>query len=139
MGTHEQVIVDYFGRDIEVDKGIEDLLKMIWDNGYRTYNSCKDNNGDIWIEFANSEQFQQMIQLSHTFDNNVNGNGFTKDTLRQFFEREYIKITIYVNDDGYVNGNDEYVSGQNINLSISLRFPKEFKKEFMMLWKETFD
>ena len=49
---HEQVWVRPFwlDKDIEVDKGISDVLQAFWALGIATSNSCEDNFGKIWVE-----------------------------------------------------------------------------------------
>ena len=49
---HEQVWVRPFwlDEDIEVDKGISDVLKAFWALGVATSNSCQDNFGKVWVD-----------------------------------------------------------------------------------------
>lgn len=128
---HPQVKVNYFGYEEEVDEEIADLLQLIWSCGYKTYNSCQDNNNSkIWIQFSNMYQFQKLVQTAHTYHLKVNGDGWITDTLKDFFENEDMEINI--DDDGHLDEEeDEYFSGPNIELLVSIRFPKERKEEFM--------
>ena len=49
---HEQVWVRPFwlDEDIQVDKGISDVLQAFWALGIATSNSCEDNFGKIWVQ-----------------------------------------------------------------------------------------
>ncbi len=39
-------------KHIGVDENIAQLLRVLWNAGYITANSCEDNQGKIWIQFA---------------------------------------------------------------------------------------
>ena len=137
MTNHPQVTVDYFGYPIKVDEGMVELLQLIWKAGYETNNSCQDNHGNIWIAFDNVYQFHKMVQMAHDYDLKVNDEVWTTDTLKNFLD-ENVKTVINIGDDGHVE-DDEYFPGPNIELHVSIRFPKEKKEEFIRLWRETFN
>ena len=40
----------WLNQDIQVDKGISDVLQAFWALGIITVNSCEDNFGKIWVE-----------------------------------------------------------------------------------------
>jgi hypothetical protein len=79
---HPQVEVLYNSRLITVDKGIVELLRLIWNEGYNTYNSCQDNNGIIWIQLSSVEEFRDILQKAHTYDLKINGDVFIQDMLK---------------------------------------------------------
>lgn len=138
MSKHKQVTVKYLNDfdEIEVDEGMVEILKMIWDQCYDTINSCEDNFGKIWIQFHYMEDFQVLVQVAHTFSI----KNKKKPYLIDFLE-DHCDIRINIWDDGYLIGeddNEEYITGKNTLLTPSIRFKKELKDEFIKLWKQTF-
>ena len=67
---HEQVWVRPFWRDddIQVDKGISDVLQAFWKLGVVTVNSCEDNFGKIWVQCLSCTYrmfIQQVFDPAH--------------------------------------------------------------------------
>lgn len=55
---HEQVLIE--GK--YVDKGIANLLKLIWSKGIKTVNSCEENKpGIIWIQFQSINDLNKFL------------------------------------------------------------------------------
>lgn len=60
------------GHSVDIDAGIADLIKVLWDKGWETCNSCEDNfrfslkqgcDGHyVWIEFINPSPALNFIQ-----------------------------------------------------------------------------
>lgn len=125
------------GLIVDIDEGIVDLIQMIWRCGFSTFNSCEDNNGNIWVEFASMDEFTRLCQTAHTF-NLEHGVKYEYETLSNFLISDCI-CTVNILDDGYVTKNNvEYISGKNVFLSVSVRFGKIDKNQFIRLWKETY-
>lgn len=66
--NHEQIEVDYFGRTIEVDKGIADLLQLIWSHNIRTYMSCENvsephESETVWICFLSLRYCNSFLEI----------------------------------------------------------------------------
>lgn len=138
MPNHKTVeLMNPTYKDIcDIDEGIIDLISVIWRVGYSTYNSCEDNNGEIWIEF-DLEEFKSLCQIAHTF-NLDHGDKYEYDTLSNFMINDCDK-TINILDDGYViEEKNEYLPGRNTWFTASIRFDKSQKDKFIKLWKQTF-
>lgn len=116
---------------IEVDEGIATLLKVIWDFGIKTCNSCQENKpGTIWIEFISTEDVEAfltrvMLGLDPVnspdaddwlYSRIMGANGGWQYTAHPHDAREYID-----EEKGTVELNASEPCG--IALSISIRFP----------------
>jgi hypothetical protein len=66
--THEQKKIHnkFFGTDIEVDAGISDVIKALWDNDINTIMSCEESV-PTWmsITFELSE-FEKLLKLGNS-------------------------------------------------------------------------
>jgi hypothetical protein len=58
---HRQVRVELHGELIDVDEEIAPLLKRIWDLGIETLNSCQEQDGRTWIEFASVNDIKDFL------------------------------------------------------------------------------
>lgn len=69
---HKQVTVNCFGNQIEVDKGISELLKLIWNCEIRTCLSCENNNPfdnkDTLIEDLKSLDSKSLTGFIEDYD-----------------------------------------------------------------------
>ena len=144
MTNHKQVKVYYFGYDeeIEVDEDIADLLQLIWKQGYRTIMSCQNNFNYIWIHFSYLKEFKSLYRTAYNFHLNK-GKKYNNITLYSFLEKTFCNIKLQIDDDGYLINedkfNEEYISGSNIEFSVSVRFDIGLKDLFIQLWKQTFE
>ena len=50
-----------------MDTGIVNLLKLVWQEGFETSNSCQDARGKVWIQFTHLKDFQQIVNDAATF------------------------------------------------------------------------
>jgi hypothetical protein len=51
---------------VPIDEGIAQLIRLLWDLDLDTTNSCQDNNGRVWVEFAtpyDAEEFLNRIAI----------------------------------------------------------------------------
>ena len=127
---HKQVSVDYFGDIIEVDEGIVDLLQMIWKSGFDTLLSCEDNiDNCIWINFELSD-FKRIMKSAYSMKR--------EGGIYDFVQEKSHSIYFHFHDDGCTDETDNWIQGDNLYFDVSLRFNKDLKNEFMVLWKETF-
>jgi hypothetical protein len=59
---HPTVDID----DTPIDEDIAPLIQLLWDLDLDTTNSCQDNNGRVWVEFAtpyDAEEFLNRIAV----------------------------------------------------------------------------
>lgn len=126
MAEHEQAIVTYYGREIEVDVGMVRILQLIWSQNVRTYNSCQDNNGKIWIEMELSD-FKRIITRSKHLNHQLYDFIHDDADYQLDFDDVYYDETV-----------DDSVIGPYITWTVSLRFDKEDEEKFIELWIETF-
>ena len=131
MPKHRQVLVDapFFCDPISVDAGLASTLEMVWKEGYITYNSCEDNFGELWIEF-DMNSFHRLVQRAH--DSYKDADSYTEN-LGEFLETSCETRTTW-NDDGYPNDEDEWISGETIELYISVRFDRGLLDTFTRLF-----
>lgn len=117
---HKQVSVkDNRGYTVEVDEGMVDILKLFWDRDFDTVMSCEDNNGTIWINFWLSA-FKEFARAAIYCQD---------DSLYNFLIYK-CDTTILFDDE-----NDE----ERVEFSVSVRFDKELRDEFMQCWARSFD
>ena len=116
---------------IDVDEGIANLLKAIWNYGIKTCNSCQENKpGTIWIEFISTEDVEAFLTRVISGLDPVNSpdaddwlysrimgaNGGWQYTAHPHDAREYID-----EEKGIMELSASEPCG--IALSISIRFP----------------
>ncbi|CAN5656289.1 hypothetical protein BH23THE1_BH23THE1_32100 [soil metagenome] len=121
MERHPQVDVVCFDQNIKVDAGIANLLKLIWKEGVRTYNSCQDNLGKIYIEM-DLDDFKSIVEIS-------------KHQNRDFFNfmEGYCQCNVHFTD----TMDDSHIQ-PDIVWTASIKFDKDLKDEFIKLWISTF-
>jgi hypothetical protein len=64
--NHKQVSIYYLGYDqmIDVDAEMAPLLRVLWDKGIMTCNSCQEiEPGIMWIEFYSAEDVEAFVTL----------------------------------------------------------------------------
>ena len=140
---HEQVEIFVFDSGIEykidVDKGMEDIIKNCFHWDFPTNNSCIDNNGFIWISFNSFQDVSQMMQITLANNTLVNGGGWKRESLFSFL-MENGKFEILFDENVVFSPNDEdsVIGDGSLDSSISLRFPKENFLIFKKLFFEVF-
>lgn len=123
---HKQVKVMHpkYG-PIEVDEGIAELLKCLWQLNIATSNSCQENqNGIMWIDFDSSRDVE--IFLNSLFYNIENRKGKLKMLHENVIGVEnYWNYSVCLMDMNEDFENDCAVTTWPVNydVSISLRFP----------------
>jgi hypothetical protein len=137
---HKQVEADYMGYSILVDDKVLPLLRILWDNDIKTYNSCQDNNGTIWIEFKHISDLQSIIRKAFLKNHIINLGSDKIDEWRLYeFFIEMCDIRMNVDDNGFLDrDNNEWIEGDDINFSTSLRFNKEYLTAFIKSLKKVF-
>ena len=134
---HKQVTVHIDNEfNFEVDEGLKDIITALWRDGCVTSNSCIDNNGSVWIEFPFYGAFELFAQSALFYDNDINGEGFTKFTLWNFIV-EYCEKSTVVHEDGYVS-DDTFFGNGLVEISFGIRFDKKLLEEFKELFFEVF-
>ena len=119
---HKQAPITYDGEVIfSVDKKLQKLIQHFVDNSIETINSCEDDIvGTCWIEF----ELRDWI-------------GITESAFREephhFYEFivETCDVTLHSQDDGSLDEKEnEWIEGENLMWSASVRFPKELLPTF---------
>jgi hypothetical protein len=139
MFNHKQISVFYpaYRRTIEVDAGIAPLLFVLWDAEILTCNSCEENEpGIIWIEFYSASDTEKLLlsiikALGEQIHSHPEANDwFCYRILGQNGNR--LKPWIYAAHPNIypTRCNQRKIYSKNlaackIELSVSLRFPKE--------------
>ena len=68
------------GKKIYCDEGIVDLIKELWENKYKTYNSCQgDKDSDPYVMVDMPKSFKRYMQLLLI--------------IRKYWENDYIAIS----------------------------------------------
>lgn len=136
MPKHNQIeITIYEDYIIEVDEGLEEIIENFFHWDIPTISSCVDNNGSIWIAFPNYHDWEKFLQLALKRSNESISE--ENHDLWSFIQ-EYGQISLpfqeaVVNDPNH-EGN---VIGLGVvDISVSLRFPKELLNDFKELFFE---
>src|SRR5688500_168585 len=62
---HTQVLVEWQGRQAEVDEGIAPLVLACWQKGIDTVMSCQDDRpGVVWVMFPSSDDAKRFLDLT---------------------------------------------------------------------------
>ncbi len=113
-----------------VDEGVLDIIKLFWDQGCHTINSCQNNFGKVWIEI-DLESFKKLL-LKMQYSN--------KNELSDYFLlRCENKIQWDPDTEYFYKKEDECHILDGNFFSVSIRFPIEDKEKFIRMWKDTFD
>jgi hypothetical protein len=82
---HKQVIRNRLGNDVLVDEGLADLLQLMWNLGFNTWNSCQENRpGIAWIEFISTGDCTNFLNLI---------DHYSQDDSIPFAETLYGRVT----------------------------------------------
>ena len=128
---HPQVKVNWYGSKIEVDAGIVDLLKLVWQEGFETSNSCQDNDGKVWIQFTHLRDYKQLVRDAAKYGRD----------LYDFLVQSSKNLNVAFRDDDDQEESDEereIIRRRPLVWSVGLRFPKEERAIFARLWKSTY-
>lgn len=127
----------FFDEIVEIDAAIAPLIKWIWNAGITTLNSCEDNSGYVWVQFLsadNAERFLNIVADKAGQAGNrllrsrvVNSYDFSPADCRLFESRYDVP-----KDSWLVSVcSDWSEESEEIELSISVRFPREHLCEVM--------
>jgi hypothetical protein len=125
-------VTDPHGFRIEVDLEIVPLIRRLWTMGLETENSCQDNFGYVWVEFASAS-------FAETFLTAIAKNGDAE--LRYIAknacaldpnDRERLTTQYRTWEDSWLIhavtwGDDD----SEVSISISIRFPREHLSRVM--------
>ncbi|MCJ7444764.1 MAG: transposase [Methanotrichaceae archaeon] len=139
MYDHKQKEVFYPGHHefIEVDTIIAPLLQAIWNAGVRTCNSCEENEpGIIWIEFYSIEDLEKFLKIIIlSLGNEINDHpeandwfcyrvlGYCGERLKPWHYDAHPNIIPKRPNQKKIYSRN--IFSCNIEISVSLRFPKE--------------
>jgi hypothetical protein len=147
MFDHKQISVFYpaYKKMIEVDAGIAPLLLVLWDAEILTCNSCEENEpGIIWIEFYSTSDAEKLLlsiikELGERIHSHPEANdwfcyrilGQEGITLRPW--RYDAHPNVYPMRCNQKKIYPKNLSACKVELSVSLRFPKEDYTTVLML------
>ncbi len=127
---HKQAPIKFEGEIIfSVDKKLQKLIQFFFDNGIVTFNSCEDNvEGTCWIEY-DLDDWIAMSEISFRSES---------QDLYRFIEEE-CDVKLHSSDDGHPDESDEeWIEGDDLIWTASVRFPKERLRAFEKLIRATF-
>jgi len=121
---HKQVKTYYKDDQIFVDEMLQGLIQFFFDNDIYTVNSCQNiNGGKVWIEFFYYDWFK-IIQVAYKLN-------LSHEHELYYFAQENCNVNLHANDDGYLDeANDEWVEGNEIMWTASIRFPAPLLSKF---------
>ncbi len=116
VDTHVQVSVlnPITKQMVEVDDGMVPTLKALWDRGFNTEMSCQDQGGLTWVEFPEAD-FKRLNKAAQT-----------RGTLYKFFAECLTNFT----------SNVDPTPEEELEYSVGVRFPAEFKPHFCSMIEE---
>lgn len=131
MPKHKQVQVK-INEDIafKVDSGMEDIIKILWDNGIITLNSCISNREETYIQFASCHDFETLTTRAFHYHKETN----KEKTLFNFFNRCGVVIDSF-EDDFILDG--QYTLTGELMIVVRMRFKDSDFDEFKELLLET--
>jgi hypothetical protein len=114
---HRQVQVRSPSGPVEVDEGLEPLLRSLWSLGVNTEMSCRDNMGSVWI-YTSLDDFQRLHALARA-----------SDDLAYFLDSCHYEMRSwtpehFASECGLEQGDLQ------AQLRVSLRFPKQHMERF---------
>ncbi len=139
---HPQVRIEHDGFSAEVDEGIADLLLNLWRLEFFTFNSCQDNFGKVWIEFADAINAGEFLSIAAgEFDEDIDSlynrvvDGWQPDEEADYEDfrdnrawlykvmAHDLNVRIEVDEENH-EISDTSVGPPAIYLSVSVRFPR---------------
>ena len=129
VSMYNSMIDDY----VDIDEDICDIFAILWKNNIMTINSCQSNYGNkIWIEF----EFDSYISLIKENYLNIRKE---KPSVYEFVcDNCDIKLSNDYSTDDYDNLVDDNID-DTYWCSVSIRFYKSLKNEFIEALKCAFD
>ena len=119
---------------IQVDEGMEDIVKNFFHWEIETCNSCIDYKGSVWIEFCEYKDWEQFLQLA--LRNKIMASGKTpeKETLWDFLQ-EKSRVNLVFDEELIEdpNNEEETIGTGILIICVGLKFPKELMVEFREL------
>ncbi|AYV84193.1 MAG: hypothetical protein Hyperionvirus19_17 [Hyperionvirus sp.] len=131
--SHETVVLDFFGNEVEIDKKISQLIQELWKADIITRLSSEDNvpEGYVWIQFdtlVDFAKFMDVIFLGEDYKNDV----FKRSISDFCYPGKKWKFRVNISgEDDYMDDNDDggFENAKNIvkniRLNPSVRFPHE--------------
>ena len=114
---HRQVQVRSPSGPVEVDEGLEPLLRSLWSLGVNTVMSCRDNMGSVWIYLPLSD-FQRLHEIARANDDFAYFLDSCHYEMRSWTPEHFASECGLVQDD------------LPAQLRVSLRFPKQHMERF---------
>ena len=149
--TEHEMIEIYnpiFEENVKIDKGISELISLLWEVGLMTINSCQENKpGVMWITFPafDAERFLNIICTKQfdskgNFDSIYDGLSSWDSGPKWQFDAHVIDYSEVITEDDEI----DYEGPPNLEFEISIRFPikeylnilkrvKKWKKEYSTL------
>lgn len=127
---HRQASARDDDETIMVDENLVSVLEWLWSYNYCTYNSCQNNQGRIWIEFDLSS-FKALVRTAYE---EIKDNTSYVPSLHEFLEE--CEKTFHFQVDGRLDSNDEWVRGDTVMFSVSIRFGHDRFDDFQALLKQ---
>jgi hypothetical protein len=109
---HRQVQIRSPGGPVEVDEGMEPLLRSLWSLGVNTEMSCRDNMGSVWI-YMSLDDFQRLHAIARANDDLAYFLDSCHYEMRSWTPEHFASECGLVQDD------------LQAQLRVSLRFPKQ--------------
>ncbi|MDQ2732981.1 MAG: hypothetical protein M3Y56_15090 [Armatimonadota bacterium] len=145
MPKHPQITIQVGERMAPVDEQIAPLLLELWRAELDTLNSCQDNDGKVWIEFADVEHAETFLNAIGRFEEPVHSlyNRMSRKWVppewEQWVKDEAWEYDAHVWDRSVVEELDEngdctgeHATGPaNFRFSLSLRFPHRDLEEVL--------
>jgi len=123
----------YFEGDVifTVDEQLQGLMQYLFDNRVTTFNSCQNNIEDkVWIELS---LFDWLIITENAYKQRRTNNFY-------YFSEDECEVKLLSGDDGQLDeANNEWIEGDNVIWSASVRFPRTLLSEFEALIRTVID
>jgi hypothetical protein len=138
MTEHEQVEIkideNFY---INVDEGLDNVIKNFFHWEIETCNSCIDMNGSIWIEFCDFNDWRKFLKLALHNNIEVNGANHERETLWDFFQNKS-NVKLVFDEEVIENPNieDDVIGTGVLIICVGLTFPKELLNDFKKLFFE---
>jgi len=118
----------FYQQYIDIDIDIAPLVKRIWKRGWKTNNSCQNNNpkGYVWIEFDNSLDVKDFLKTVFQGTNDTHDISeralLSYDYLPNAWIYKVLPFPEIKNDSSDNDSTDSDVI-TDVSVSVSIRFP----------------